>query len=74
MTYAAFRTSDKMWRSRPPANCRAARLAWDMLADDGPVATMRLVDGLWMCQREKDGHVADEVDATLIRQIMLDAE
>jgi hypothetical protein len=55
MTYAAFRTSEKFWRSRPPANCPAARDAWDYHAKTGPIASMRLLDGLWMCMRPDGG-------------------
>ena len=51
MTYGVFRTSWKFYRSRPPANCRSARQAWDLLARDGEIVSMRLLDGLWMCER-----------------------
>lgn len=61
MTYAAFRTSPKEYRSRPPARCRAARVAWDVLSQDGPIKRMGLIDGQWMCQRP--GGSWDEVEA-----------
>jgi hypothetical protein len=52
MTYGVFRTSHKFYKSRPPANCVTARKAWDLLAQKGPIVSMRLLDGLWMCERE----------------------
>jgi len=51
MTYGVFRTSHKFYHSRPPANCVSAREAWDVLIQDGPIVSMRLLDGLWMCER-----------------------
>lgn len=48
---ALFRTSDTVYRSRPAANRRAARAAWDDFAKDGPIEWIRLLDGYWGCQR-----------------------
>jgi hypothetical protein len=73
VTYAAFRTSDKFYYSRPPANCPAARLAWDIHAKDGPIISMRLLDGLWFCKRTADGDLED-VDAVWVNQCLDDPE
>ena len=73
MTYAAFRTSDKFYYSRPPANCPAARLAWDIHAKDGPIVSMRLVEGLWFCEREGDS-ILEDVDARWVLQCLNDSE
>jgi len=51
MTYGVFRTSHKFYYSRPPANCVSARQAWDVLVADGPIVSMRLLDGDWFCER-----------------------
>jgi hypothetical protein len=67
MTWAAFRTSQKFYRSRPPAGCRAARFAWDWLSQEGPIDSMRLVEGLWLCERPGE-ETLDDVDATWVRQ------
>jgi hypothetical protein len=47
-----FRTSDKFYTSRPPANCASARLAWDILSKKGPIVRLRLLDGYWGAERE----------------------
>jgi hypothetical protein len=73
VTYAAFRTSNKFYYSRPPANCSAARLAWDIHAKDGPIISMRLVEGLWFCERDGGG-VLEDVDAGWVLQCLDDAE
>ena len=73
MTYAAFRTSNKFYYARPPANCAAARLAWDIHAKDGPIESMRLVEGLWFCERG-DGSTLDDVDAMLVLECLDDPE
>ncbi len=52
MTYAAFRTSRKKYTVRPPASCKAARWAWDLLVEDSPIRSLGLIDGLWMCERK----------------------
>jgi hypothetical protein len=56
-------TSDRRYLRRPPANCQAARIAWDILTRNGerPIVSMRLLDGLWMCKLT-DGSL-DEVEA-----------
>lgn len=64
MTWASFRTSDKIYHSRPPANCRAARAAWDYHTKDGPVVWLRLLDGYWGAERP-NGDI-DEVEAAAI--------
>lgn len=65
MTYAAFRSSDKFYRSRPPANCRAARYAWDLLSKEGDLVFMRLLDGIWWAE-DASGETYD-VEASYIR-------
>jgi len=40
-----FRTSDKFYTSRPPANCLSAREAWDIHLKGGPIKRLRLLDG-----------------------------
>jgi hypothetical protein len=57
-----FRTSLKVYKSRPRANCRSAREAWDFHARKAPVVSLRLLDGYWGAQRE-NGHW-DEVENT----------
>lgn len=47
MTWAAFRSSSKEYRSRPPSNCRAARRAWDLLAGEGDLRKLGLLGGAW---------------------------
>lgn len=54
------RTSAKVYKSRPPANCRSARKAWDYHARSGAIVWMRLLDGYWGVKRE-NGDI-DEVD------------
>lgn len=53
-----FRTSSKVYTSRPPANCASARAAWDKLSLTGPIVSLRLLDGYWGAERE-DGHWDD---------------
>lgn len=65
MTYAPFRTSYKKYTSRPPANCRSAREAWDLHAKDGPIVWMRLLDGYWGAERP-DGSI-DEIENTFVQ-------
>ena len=60
MTWAAFRTSNKFYTERPRRRC-SAQIAWDRLAKDGEIVSMRLIDGLWMCKRP-DGSL-DETEA-----------
>jgi hypothetical protein len=65
---ALHRTSKKVYRKRPPANCLAARYAWDVLAaerTDARLITLRLVEGYWMgSYSDGDG---DDVDAIVAR-------
>lgn len=68
MTSAAFRTSHKFYTSRPPANCVAARQAWDWFAKTGPIKSLRLLDGYWGCLRPDDTLPLDEIDAVLVRR------
>lgn len=49
--HCAFRTGTRRYTSRPPANCRAARAAWDRFAKNGPVVWLQLLDGLWGAER-----------------------
>lgn len=65
MTWGAFRTSYKFYKTRPPANCRAARFAWDWFAKDGPIASMRLLDGVWFCDRGNND-VLDGIEAAMV--------
>lgn len=51
VTYGIFRTSHKFYTSRPPANCVSARQAWDVLIENAPIVSMRLIDGEWFCER-----------------------
>ena len=71
MTYGVFRTSNKFYYSRPPANCVSARQAWDFLAESGPIVSMRLLDGLWMCERPNGD--LDDVENTFELQRRKDA-
>ena len=49
---AVFRQgTGKRYESRPPANCEAARAAWDEFAKIGPMEWVQLLDGYWGCQR-----------------------
>ena len=48
---AMHRTSNVRYTSRPPANRRTAREAWDRFAATGPVVWVRLLDGYWGCER-----------------------
>lgn len=56
--HTLFRTSNKQYTERPPANCRTARNAWDFLArrgeeaGNGRVKWLRLLDGYWGCEFE----------------------
>lgn len=63
VTYAASRTGTKTHRRRPAAKDKSARIAWDILSreKDSPIVTMKLLDGLWMCERE-NGDI-DDVEA-----------
>ena len=63
--YAHERTSWVRYKKRPPANCRAARWAWDEFAKDGPIEVVWLGQGYWMCIRPNGE--GDEIDATVVR-------
>lgn len=54
MTIGMFRWGSRVYTSRPPANCRSARQAWDRLSARSPVPIkdMHLMDGYWTCERE----------------------
>jgi len=41
--HAMFRSGTREYLSRPPANCRAARRAWDRFAAEAPLKAMSLV-------------------------------
>lgn len=58
--HSMFRTSDKKYTARPPANCRTARLAWDTHARKGSIVWMRLLDGYWGAERP-NGNI-DEIE------------
>ena len=49
--YSFHRSSDKRYERRPPANCVAARRAWDHFVEDGGIEWIQLLDGYWGCQR-----------------------
>ena len=68
MGRAHTRTSGVVYRKRPPANCLAARWAWDWLVKERPKAallSLRLVEGYWMgLYADKEG---EDVDAIVAR-------
>lgn len=64
---AIFRTSNTIYKSRPPANRPAARRAWDRFAKDGPIKQLRLLDGYWGVLRDDDGW-PEEVEAIHFRR------
>ena len=74
--YAHQRTSDIRYKSRPPANRRAARWAWDHFTKGGPVQTLWLGQGHWMVMRPEGftGETKDEIDATIVRWESIGAE
>lgn len=57
--HAMFRTGTRTYTSRPPANCKAARRAWDHFAAKGPITWMSLLDGYWGVQRPGDGPIEE---------------
>lgn len=65
MTWAAFRSSDVRYTSRPSANRRAARWAWDFFAREGVVSLLWLHDGYWCCEREPNEF--EDVEADFVR-------
>jgi hypothetical protein len=64
--YALFRTSHTFHISRPKGG--SARIAWDHLSKYGPITSMRLLDGWWMCRRP-DGEVEEGIEAVRVLQI-----
>lgn len=58
---AVFRTSTRRWTSRPPANCKAARRAWDEAVASGDVIWIQLLDGYWGIMRP--GGEIEEIEA-----------
>lgn len=52
MTYGIFSDGRRTYTSRPPANCKSARWAWDLLVQSAPIVSMKLIDGDWFCERE----------------------
>ena len=66
MPYAFQMSSPKRYTERPPANCRAARWAWDRLSKDGPILVLWLGEGYWTAQRDEDTY--DSLDATVARR------
>lgn len=58
--HSMFRDGTRRYKSRPPANCRSARAAWDHHAVDGPIVWLQLLDGYWGCERP-NGDI-DEVE------------
>lgn len=65
MVYSCRHTSDVRYKSRPPANRRAARWAWDRFEKDGPIEVLWLGQGYWIVLRP--GGEGDEVDAVIAR-------
>ena len=65
--YSFHRSGTRRYASRPPANCAAARAAWDAFAKDGPVEWIQLLDGYWGCQRP-GVDVIEERDAVHFRR------
>lgn len=65
---AIFRSgTSKRYERRPPANCIAARRAWDEFAKGGPVGWVQLLDGYWGCQRP-DAPSIEEIEAVQFRR------
>lgn len=65
---AVFRAgTGKRYERRPPANCEAARSAWDDFATDGPIEWIQLLDGYWGCQRPGATSI-EEVEARHYRR------
>jgi hypothetical protein len=64
--HCMFRTGKRRYHSRPPANCKAARGAWDDHAKSGPIVWLQLLDGYWGAKRppssdDPDGRI-DEIE------------
>lgn len=50
--HCMYRTGTRKYTERPPANCRAARAAWDIHSERGKVVWLYLLDGYWGACRE----------------------
>ena len=62
-----FRTGPRPYKARPPANCEAARMAWDYFAENGAIDSIRLIEGCWFCQRP-GAEVMDSVESVHFRR------
>jgi hypothetical protein len=58
--HSFFRTGTRTYETRPPANCRRARAAWDAHLKNGPIVWLYLLDGYWGAKRE-NGDI-DEIE------------
>lgn len=67
-SYACVRTGRRVHTCRPERHHKAARLAWELLALQGPLVDLRLVTGLWMGTRP-DGTI-DPLDNGWVRQCL----
>ncbi len=65
--HGLFRSGSRRYETRPPANCKKARLAWDQHAEDGPVIWLQLLDGYWGAMR-LDGTI-DEIENLPLRDM-----
>lgn len=70
MSSLQFRSGLKTHTERP-RRISSAQIAWDILSQDGTLRDMKLVDGLWMCERVDGG--VDDVEATFVRCKLLGA-
>lgn len=50
--HSMYRNGTRRYTSRPPANCKSARAAWDEHAKAGRVVWLQLLDGYWGAMRE----------------------
>lgn len=66
--HSPFKTSGKTYVSRPRAGT-AARVAWDHLTAKGPIESMRLVAGWWMCQRPGE-NPEDGIEACVVSEAL----
>lgn len=68
------RWNSTLYTSRPPANCRGARAAWDLLAkrDDGrnPKELCYTFADYWVWVMEFDDGEFDEVEPCVVRSIL----
>lgn len=56
--HAMFRTGTRVYKTRPPARCKAARRAWDYFAKTEPVVELSLCYGYWGATRS-DGRIEE---------------